>query len=386
MSQQRKKRQFISWAILLVIFLVLLAIYVLGVRRDMSDFWVCYQSGERIRQAETLYRTSDGHMQYKYSPASAVFFAAFTFLPYEWAKLIWYCLELFFLAISFSVFLRTLPVREKTKPFLGVFGFLILAKFLGREIQLGQANILIIALLAGALLFLLEGKDLLAGLFWGASLFFKPYAFVFLPYFLIKKRVTLVLGGAAILGLGFLLPACFYGMRGNILVHKEWAETLSLSTPRLIETYDNASFYAFLQKVFEGRVSPWPEVLVGVALVAIGSVFFSMMRVGQKKFLPRPETLEASFLLLLIPLFSPLGWYYNYLYSLLAVTLILDKIDRFSRGLKYTLIANFIVIGGALRETLGQALFTFYTGHSLVILNFLFVLFCLSYLRLKQHV
>jgi len=362
-----------------------LAIYIFGIRQDMSDFGVCYQGGERIRQAETLYRISDGHMQYKYSPASAVFFAAFTFLPYEWAKLLWYCLELLFLAISILVFMKTLPDRKKTKTFIGLLAFLILAKFLGREIQLGQVNLLIIGLLAGALFFLLEGKDFLAGLLWGASLFFKPYAFVFLPYFLLKKRVTIILGGGAALGLGFLLPASFYGISGNILVHREWVETLSLSTPGLIETYDNASLYSFLQKLFVGPGGFWPEILIGLALVAIGSVFLRLMRSGQRKSLPRPEILEAAFLFLLIPLFSPLGWYYNYLYALLAVMLVLDKIDEFRRGLKYAAVVNLIVIGGTLREILGRALFTFYTGHSLVVLNFLFVLFCLSYLRLKQQ-
>jgi hypothetical protein len=216
-------------------------------------------------------------------------------------------------------------------------------------------------------------------------LFFKPYALVFFPYFLLKKRITVILGGGAILSLGFLMPAFFYGIRGYILVHKEWGKTLSLSTPRLIETYDNASFHAFFQKLFMGKGGFWPEALVGASLLIIGSVFLFLMRAGQKKSLSRPETLEASFLLLLIPLFSPLGWYYNYLYGLLAVMLILDKIDRFPRWLKYAAVVNLVIIGSALREIFGQALFAFYTGHSLVVLNFLFILFCLSHLRLRQQ-
>jgi hypothetical protein len=126
-------------------------------------------------------------------------------------------------------------------------------------------------------------------------------------------------------------------------------------------------------------------VLVATAVLVIGSVFLWLMRAGQRRSLTQPETLEASFLLLLIPLFSPLGWYYNYLYAFLAVMLILDKIDRFPGWLKVAAVINLIVIGGTLREILGQALFTFYTGHSLVVLNFLFALICLSYLRLKQQ-
>jgi len=362
----------------------LLAVYVLAIRKDMSDFGVCYQGGQRIRQAETLYRVSDGHMQYKYAPASAVFFAAFALLPYAWAKLLWYFLMIFFVAAAFLTFLKVLPEREKTGLFLGIFSFLILLKFLGRELQLGQVNVLIIGLLAGTLLLLIEKKDLAAGLLWGASLFFKPYALVFLPYFLLKKRFVVLPGSGVILGLGFALPSLFYGPAGNLLVHEEWLETLSQSTPRLVTTYDNASLLAFFKKLISAPESPWPWVLLSIVMGTLAFLFLWLVREGRKDSLSCPEFLEAGFLFVLIPLLSPLGWYYNYFYALPAVMIILDRIDRFSRGIKVAVLINFVLIGGTLREILGQDLFTFYTGSSLVAVNFLFVLCFLSYLRFKR--
>ncbi|GAJ16958.1 unnamed protein product, partial [marine sediment metagenome] len=48
---------------------------------------------KRIIKGEALYRISDGHLQNKYSPASAGFFSLFTLFPYELAKYIWYLSE-----------------------------------------------------------------------------------------------------------------------------------------------------------------------------------------------------------------------------------------------------------------------------------------------------
>jgi hypothetical protein len=108
-----------------------------------------------------------------------------------------------------------------------------------------------------------------------------------------------------------------------------------------------------------------------------------MMILGKRENLKKPEVLEYSFLFVLIPLFSPLAWYYNYLYSILTIVFLINYIDKFPKVLKYLLIANFIIIGGSLREVLGKDAFRFYTGYSLVVISYLIVLFHLFYLRVK---
>jgi len=365
--------------------LVLAGIYQFWVRKDMSDFSVCYKAGERIIQGETIYRESDGHMQYKYSPPSALFFSAFSFLPYDWARLFWYILEFLFLLGIFILSFKILPVPEKKAAAACLWTFLILLKFLGREVELGQVNLFILFILTLMLYSLLEEKESISGLFWGISLFFKPYALVFLPYFLIKRKYRITGVGLALFLFGLALPALFYGLPGNLLVLEEWPANLSHSTASLLSVYDNASLYGFLLKAFPASWRLEAQIILALALLFLGSVVLWMIKISraiQKS--QRPEVLEGAFLFIMIPLFSPLGWYYNYLYSILAVMLIVNALRKFPRALRIILIINFAMIGTSLVEIWGRKLFHFYTQYSLVVVNYFVVFFGLFYLRHKK--
>ncbi len=370
--------------LIILAFLLFLIIYLLWVRKDMSDFDVCYQGGKRIIAGETLYQTADGHLQYKYSPASAVFFALFALLPEEMAKFIWYFSQLFLFYVVLLLSYKILPSKLEKRKKVILFSFLIVLKFLAREIELGQVNVLIIFLLVIALLSLLKKKETEAGLCWGITLFFKPYALVFFPYFLIKRRIKLVAAGIGVTLVGIFLPVLFYGIKGNMVVLKEWQHTLSLSTPALMNVYDNASLHAFFLKLVTHEDTRLVWIFILICSIIIGFSFLWMMIQGKRRDLGKPEVLEFSFLLVLIPLFSPLGWYYNYLYSILAVVILLNIVQKFPSVLRYILIANFIIIGASLREILGKDIFRFYTGYSFVVINYLIVLFYLFYSRARN--
>ena len=369
--------------LILFSFLFFSLIYPYFVKKDMSDFDVCYQGGERIINGETLYRVSDGHLQYKYSPASAVFFSLFTLFPYGVAKYIWYLLELIFLFLSLFISYDILPSKQKKKGIVLIFSFLVLVKFFGREIELGQVNIFIFFLLIMMVKALLNKNDIKGGLFLGFSLIFKPYGLVFLPYFILKKRFKPIASGFGTVIIGLILPMIFYGLRGNIVVLKEWQKTLSQSTPGLIDQYDNASIFAFFLKIVPDESRELAFIFIICSGLLIAFSFLWMMILGKKENMNKPEVLEYSFLFVLIPLFSPLAWYYNYLYSILTVVFLINYIDKFPKVLKYVLIADLIIIGGSLREVLRKDAFRFYTGYSLVVISYLIVLFHLFYLRVK---
>lgn len=369
--------------LILLVFLFFLLVYQLYVRKDMTDFGVCYQGGKRILKGEMLYQLSDGHLQYKNSPASAVFFSVWALFPYEVAKVLWYFLELTLLFFCLTISYDILPVKQKRKGSVMILSFLVLLKFIGREIELGQVNILIVFLLIVMCKALLAGKDVKAGLLWGFSLFFKPYALVFFPYFILKKRIKAAASGLGFLSVGIILPVFFYGFRRSFFVFKEWQRTLSLSTPSLIDHYDNSSLYAFFLKNLPADKSEWAWILSIIMALVIGFFLLWMMHSGKKLRLRQPEIIEFSFLFILIPFFSPLAWYYNYLYAILAVVFLMNWIDKFPPVLKYILIADFICIGASLREVLGKGMFRFYTQHSLVVISFSILLFYLFYSRVK---
>jgi hypothetical protein len=172
---EEKRKRALRWGLIITVAAVLAGVYILHVSRDMSDFGVCYQGGQRIARGETLYREADGHLQYKYAPTSALFFAPLALLPYGAAKVIWYVLEFGFLGGLFLLSFRVLPVSGKRAVPILAWTFLIELKFLAREIELGQVNLFILFLLTSMLYLLLRKKESSAGFLWASSLFFKPY-------------------------------------------------------------------------------------------------------------------------------------------------------------------------------------------------------------------
>ena len=371
--------------LILVAVLVLAAVYQFRVRKDMSDFGMYYRAGQRISSGETLYRESDGHLKYFYSPTSALFFAAFSRVPYERAKLFWYILQFLALAGVFFLSLRILPSRGKNAAPLCLWTFLILLKFLGREVELGQVNFFILYALTLMLYLLLEKKEVAPGLLWAPSMFFKPYALVFLPYFLIKKKYTAAVVGLSVFLAGLISPALFYGFRGNLIVLKEWMSSLLYSTPQHFSVYDNASLYGFLSKAFPADWSKGVVPVLILVFLLLALALLWMIRSGRaSREVQRPEVLESSFLFIMIPLLSPLGWNYIYLYSVLAVMLIVSAFKKLPLSLQIILVVNFVMISTSLVEIWGRTLFHFYTQSSLVVVNYFVVLFGLFYLRLKK--
>jgi len=368
----------------IAVFLAVLALgYIVSIRKDATDFGVCYKAGQRIRAGEMLYRASDGHLQYKYAPVAACFYAVFSFFPWEAAKVLWYLLSLAALAVTGWLAYRLIPEPKKRAGLAFGLAFLIMLKYLGRELQLGQVNILIILMLTAMSVLFAARKDFWAGVVWGVSLIFKPYALVFLPYFALKKRGKVLLGGLAAVGAGLLLPAVVYGFRGNWAILKAWKSSLSQSTPVLLTVGDNSSLFACVLKVFQGQWSPGAIAVVSLSVSAIGLGFLYMMFKKKAVDSRTSEVTELAFLFVLIPLFSPLGWYYNYLYGFMAVAIMLYRLGEFPAGLQWTAIVNFLIIGGTLREVLGKTLFRFYTHLSLATLNFLVVLALLFLLQVR---
>jgi hypothetical protein len=361
----------------------LIAAYLVHIRKDMSDFGVCYRTAGRFMAGETLYRESDGHLQFKYAPAAALFFAPFGSLPPEAAKAAWFVLQIALLGAVFGLAYRFLPARERGPGFVLGWGFLILAKFIGRELELGQVNLVILASLLMMLGSLLRGRQGAAGAFWAASLFLKPYALIFLPYLFLKKKWRAVSVGAGTILAGLAAPIGWYGWRGNLDLLGEWAASLRRSTPGLLDAGDNASLHSFFVKNLGGRPEGLALGLFFGALVLL-AILFVDMHVRGKNGLPSPETLEAGFLLLLIPAVSPLGWNYNYLYGLPAVILVLNYFHRLPVLGRWVMVANLFLIGGTLRETFGKTLFDFANRRSLLAANAVLLLAALAALRRRK--
>ncbi len=356
---------------LAVVVFVLLFVFV--IEQDMRDFEVNYRAGERIRAGESLYQTSDGHYMFKYFPSSALLYLPLSFLPLPAAKALWYGLTVFCSLALFVVSKRLVWGREPAPWYLLAIPPVVLAKFFVVEIRLGQINTLVTLVL---LFMVLARSEARAGALWGLATAMKPYGLIFLPYYIVRRRFTALASGLALLVGAFLLPSMFYGFERNLEVHREWYRTLSESTPSQLGGADNVSLAAFLTKwSLPPGVSAWLVFGLGILILLI---------LLWGKDLLRASVLEVATLLVLIPLVSPLGWDYQFVTSVLALTLLARHWTDFSRVWRWLLGANLFVIGFSIYDVIGRAAYQAFMMWSVLTVSFLVVVGYLVFLRYRS--
>ena len=370
----------------LIAFVFFTSVYLVRIHGDMADFRVNYQAGERLGAGERLYRTGDGHFMFKYLPFSALLYLPLSFLPLQVAKVIWYVALVCGSITLFCLSSRIVVGEDTGSKALYVFPPLILAKFFFREMKLGQINIIVTLALLGMVWFLISTRNgqprnaKRAGFLWGLATALKPYGLIFLPYFLVKKQWTALATGCGAIILALLLPSFFYGFTGNLVVLREWAATLSQSTPTLLLSNDNISIVAFLMKWTGNQELSW--LLTGVTVGALAVLVLLVIRAGAQ--VGEPVALECSLLLTLIPLVSPLGWDYTLLMSLLAVTIVVKNYSHYPRLWRAVLVLNFGMIALSIYDLIGPTYYGDFMAWSILTINFLVVVGLLAALRFRK--
>jgi hypothetical protein len=377
--------------LLLVLIPLLAGAFELRVKDNMADFSVFYRAGQRLRLGETLYRQSDGHYQFKYMPFSAFLYLPLTLVPLGAAKAAWYAVVIISTGLVFCLTIRLLRPGRRKAVLICVIAAIVLGRYFLREIELGQVNALITALLLLMILSFDSGPPgrgaprwrvgRATGPGWGLAAALKPYALIFLPYFLLKKKWQTAAGGLAVLGLAVLAPAVFYGLEGNFIVLGEWRSSLSASTRGLLSTQDNVSFMGFLAKRTGNQ--DLQRLLYALVLAGLAGLVFALIRLGRKT--PRPHVLECFLLLALIPIVSPLGWDYTMLSAAPAVMLVVSHLDKYPRPARVFLGLTFAAIAFSLYDVMGRALYARFMSWSMITVGFMILVGYISYLRFQGH-
>jgi hypothetical protein len=380
---QTKKRRIILFLIGLLFFS---AVFLIRIQDDMVDFQVHYYAGQRLCTGENLYQTEDGHFMFKYLPFSALLYVPLSYLPLGTAKVLWYALTVVCTVFLFAVSYRLARSSDQPAAYLAILPPLILAKFFFREMKLGQINTIVTSIMLIMVWTMRDERKLtsrrqaLTGGLWGLATALKPYGFIFFPYFLVKGNWRALLAGTGTILLSLMIPALFYGWEGNLLVHRQWASTLSQSTPSLFTTADNVSIMAFWVK-WTGNESLSFRIS-GLLIVTLAFLLLAVIMRGRT--FPNAAVLECAALLTLIPLVSPLGWDYTFLASVLAVTLLVHLFFVIPKVWRWLLVANFCVISLTIYDILGRTFYGSFMAWSVLTLNFLVVVGYLTYLRFSR--
>jgi len=355
-------------------------VYEAKIHRQMADFAVYRTAAVRARAAEPLYRTEDGHYQFKYLPAFAIAMIPFALLDNDSAKMIWFAMSMGLLTYYVSMSVDGLPLRQRSRWTLIGWSVILMAKFYGHELTLGQTNVLFGSILVAALLAAQADRSVLSGALIGVAVFVKPYALVLLPWIGFTYGAAAASACFAVLVAGLILPAAVYGWAGNVDLLAAWLRTVTESTAPNLLSNDNISLAAMWAKwVGPGTIASRLAALCGVAVLGLAAtVWFRRRRVN------KPDYLEIALLMLLIPLLSPQGWDYVLLLSTPAVICVLDRWPKMSRPGQIFAGVSLALMCFTIFDLMGRVLYSRLMAMSIVSVAALGLAVTLAHLRWKE--
>ena len=350
------------------------------ISRKMPDLEVYWTAAARARAAEPLYRPEDGHYQFKYLPAFAVLTAPAANVPLQSAKTAWFVISVMLIVGLLGSSLLLLPDRRRPGWWLVAGTLLVMAKFYGHELILGQMNALFAAIVVAAIVQLRRGREAASGALLALAIVVKPYAILFAPWVLARRRAAssaaLAIGAVVVLA----LPAIVYGAAGDVALHRAWWKTVTDSTAPNLTNADNVSIAAMWAKwIGVGRPAAALSACTGTLLVAAAILVF--LRRSARRF---PEGLEAALLLTCIPLLSPQGWDYVFLIATPAVMFVLNYGGALPVPLRAAAAAALAIIGLTLYDIIGRAAYSTFMMLSVISVCFLVVAGALVGIRLRE--
>jgi hypothetical protein len=270
--------------------------------------------------------------------------------------------------------------RRKPLRWLVIITVVAFAKFYAHELVLGQVNLLFAVVATGALSAMKAKQEVSAGALIALAIVIKPYAVLFLPWLLARRRLPSIGAACAGLAVVLILPAALYGWEGNVSLHREWWRTVTETTAPNLSVYDNVSLAAmYFRWVGPGVLSE--RLAYGTAVILLGVAALAFFN---RRGVPFPEGIEGAMLLTLMPLFSPQGWDYVFLIATPAIVYLANYEDLLPRPIRLVTIAAVATIGFSLFDLMGRTAYYAFMRLSIISLCFFVVIAALSTLRLRK--
>ena len=374
------RRRFLTAGLIGIIIVGIVAIYVQKIANRMPDYEVYRRAAERALVAAPLYRPDDGHWQFKYLPAFAVVMLPLGLAPDRVVRACWFAGSILILVLVLRKSVRVLPERLHSRAYLIGITVLALGKFYAHELELGQVNIHMLALVVLALAEMQAGREVSAGLLVAAAIVLKPYAVLLLPWLVARRRLPSIAGAAIGTTVALLLPISVYGFEDNAHLLADWWRTVTDTTSSNLGDFNNVSAASvFARWLGPGAAAQSLAVALVLTLLAVAAaVFFNRSRV------PAPEPLEAALLLTMMPIISPQGWDYVFLLSTLATMLLINYRATLPSVIRQPVTAALIVIAFSIYDLVGRAVYQRLMQLSIITICYLIVIGGLAALRWRK--
>ncbi len=275
-------------------------------RDQMYDFQVYYGAASELISGETPYGQAFGVSSgiYKYSPIALLIFMPFALLPYKLASSLFY-----FLIAGVLVYVMTHLFRLTEKLFINkiydgwamVLVTIVLSDVFGRELHLGNINLLLLGLYLLAYRQMSKRRSILAGVLMGMGILFKPHFVIVIPWLIVRREwKTATWLGIGVVG-GLFIPAISLGWTGNMNLLADWYGALTIHNVDLVDS-PNTLFgiiNSFILQPIGISAAKWFPLLVigGTGLIYL----WWLNRHGWSQLEERNRFLEYTVLLALIP-------------------------------------------------------------------------------------
>ena len=355
-------------------------LYQVKIARRLPDYQVYRVTAERALQAAPLYRPDDGHWQFKYLPAFAILVAPLALIPDPIARVCWFALSFVVLTFVLRTCATVLPDRRYSRQFLIWSTVVLLGKFYAHEFELGQVNILMLAMVVFAVAQLQKGRETAAGALIAAAVVLKPYAVLLVPWLVARRRLPALAGAAIGIAVALLLPITLYGVDGNTRLLTEWWRTVTETTaPNLADLNNVSAASVAFRWLGPGTPSKVLAAVMVLTLLVVAAAVF-LMRTGVRA----PEPLEVGLLLTLMPIISPQGWDYVFLLSTLATMLLVNYRAGLPGLWKPLVTAALLVIAFTIFDVVGRAAYLRFMSLSMITLCYFVVIAGLVVLRARR--
>jgi len=210
-------------AALVVVAMILLLGFVFS--SNLVDFPVYYSAGRSLLSRRTDLYAPDfalGRvMDYRYPPFFLLAVLPLSLTTYPIAAYVWY---LFCAAavVGCAVIVSSVFDGLRASKTMSVLVALAVAQYFVMALHYGNAHLIVVFLLFASLYFFLQRKDLPAAVLISLAITIKLTPALLLPYFVVKKRWTLLAATSLCVIAINLIPSIYFGFRENNQLLRAW--------------------------------------------------------------------------------------------------------------------------------------------------------------------
>ncbi len=290
-----------------------IAAYIVGlgiaaVLRNQADFNTYYLAGQRVLGGLPIYPPTDSD-RFLYAPIFALAFAPIAALPLKLAQLAFFIVNAFALIeLIIGAGVMLFGREGQLKAALIVAPVALCFRFIGNNVEHGQINLIVLALVVWAIIYAEQMRAPLAGLMLAAAILIKPFAIIAAAYIFIRRRFnsfgwTMV--GAIIL---IVAPVFIFGPHRWVLQTTEYVQAISSMTARYRTMLTNQSAVSAIARLMEpvsaeDLSSPLPLALgMGFEVILTAAVLIWAWFSG------REDRIALSGVFCVMPGFAPISW------------------------------------------------------------------------------